>query len=170
MGTVALTRRRFLCSAIGTAAGLSAASAAVAGVKTGDRPASVTLTDLSGAPVRLPDAYQGKVLIVHFWATWCTSCLPEIDALVALFSEQGARGLLPVSVNIGETRTAVAEALGPRKVSYPVLLDAGSSAPRVYGVTGIPTTFVLNRSGVVEFKILGEIRREGLQRLVSRLL
>jgi cytochrome c biogenesis protein CcmG, thiol:disulfide interchange protein DsbE len=171
MLNAAFTRRRLLYGAVGMAVGASGlVSVATGGMKAGDRPKSVSLSTLSGESVTLPDTYTGKVLIVHFWASWCPSCWPEIDALGSLFGEQSARGLLPVSVNIGETKAAVADILRPRKVLYPILLDEDSSVSRLYGVTGIPTTFVFNRTGTIEFKIIGEVRRDGLRRLISRLL
>ncbi len=109
-------------------------------------------------------------MIIHFWASWCPSCLPEMEALNSLFEQHGKRGLIPVSVNIGESKATVMDAVGGRKISYPILLDGDSRVARSYGVTGLPTTFVLNRAGIIEVKILGEIQRDGLWRLVSGLL
>jgi cytochrome c biogenesis protein CcmG, thiol:disulfide interchange protein DsbE len=138
-------------------------------MKTGDRPKAVTLADLTGATVSLPEAYTGKVVIVHFWASWCPPCLKEIDALEALFGQYRERGLVPVSVNVGEAQARVVEALASRKVTYPILLDADSAVARPYGVTGIPTTFILERNGTIQFKVLGEIGRSGLHRIVTGL-
>jgi cytochrome c biogenesis protein CcmG/thiol:disulfide interchange protein DsbE len=165
------TRRRFLGSLLAAAAGvLAAAAAAGAPLRAGERPTPTTLNDLTGARVVLPDTYGDKVLVVHFWASWCAPCLREIDALQALLGEYRERGLAPVSVNVGEARAVVAEALRTRTVSYPILLDADSATARLYGVVGLPTTFVLDRKGVTSVKVLGEIDREGLRRVLSGLL
>jgi thiol-disulfide isomerase/thioredoxin len=143
---------------------------AEAGLKAGERPARVTLSDLAGARIVLPDAYGGRVLVVHFWASWCPPCFREIDALESLFGEYRERGFAPVSVNVGETRAVVTESLRHRKVSYPILLDAASATSRLYGVVGLPTTFVLDRTGSVAVKVLGEIDRDGLRRVLAGLL
>jgi len=160
------TRRGFLRGFL-IAAALGMAKPAAAGMRAGDRPRTVRLPDLAGAEVALPDAYLGKVVAVHFWATWCPYCIKEIDALEALFGQYRERGFTPVSVNVGETKSVAEDFLRSRKVTYPILLDTDSSTAKLYGVTGIPTTFVLDRGGVVAFKILGEVNREGLRRILS---
>jgi cytochrome c biogenesis protein CcmG, thiol:disulfide interchange protein DsbE len=91
-------------------------------------------------------------------------------ALESLFGEYRDRGVIPVSVNVGEPQDAVMDALRSRTVSYPILLDTDSAAARVYGVVGLPTTFVLDRKGFTAVKVLGEIDRDGLRRVLSGLL
>ncbi len=167
----AIPRRWFLRVGLATAAAiLGGGGSAWAGMKTGDRPKSAVLANLTGTEVTLPDAFGGKVVVVHFWASWCPPCLKEIDSLEALFGQFRERGLVPVSVNVGEAKARVVEALASRKVTYPILLDADSAVARLYGVTGIPTTFILERDGTIRFKVLGEITRSGLQRIITGLL
>jgi len=161
------TRRGFLCSLLATAAAaLGPGAPAEAALKAGERPKRATLSDLTGARIVLPDAYGGKVLVVHFWASWCPACFRELEALESLFGEYRERGVAPVSVNVGETKAVVTESLRNRKVSYPILLDTDSATARLYGVAGVPTTFVLDRAGSVTVKVLGEIDREGLRRIL----
>jgi cytochrome c biogenesis protein CcmG, thiol:disulfide interchange protein DsbE len=165
------TRRRFLRNLIATAAAVvGAGGRAEAALKAGERAARVALSDLTGARVVLPDAYGGKILVVHFWASWCPPCFREIDALESLLGEYRERGFAPVSVNVGETKAVVTESLRHRKVTYPILLDVESATARLYGVVGLPTTFVLDRAGTVAVKVLGEIDRDGLRRVLAGLL
>jgi len=165
------TRRGFLRSMLATAAAvLGAGERAAAALKAGERPARVTLSDLTGGRIALPDAYRGKILAVHFWASWCAPCFREIDALESLFGQYRERGFIPVSVNVGEPKAVVTESLRNRKVTYPILLDTESATARLYGVAGVPTTFVLERTGSVAFKVLGEIDHEGLRRILSGML
>lgn len=159
-------RRRFLQGLLATAA-LGLGAAAEAAVKAGERPTTVTLGGLTGARVALPDAYGGKILVVHFWASWCPFCLREIDALESLSGQYRERGFAPVSVNVGETKTVATDSLRDRKVTYPILFDTDAATARLYGVTGFPTTFVLDRTGSVQLRVLGEIDREGLRRILS---
>ena len=155
---------------LATAAVLGGGERAAAALKAGERPARVTLSDLSGARVVLPDAYGGSILVVHFWASWCPPCLREIDALESLLGEYRERGFAPVSVNVGESKAVVTESLRHRKVTYPILLDTDSTTVRLYGVVGLPTTYLLDRTGSVVVKVLGEIDRHGLRRVFAGLL
>ena len=170
-GPTTVARRDFLHYVIAaSAATLGLAAAGEAAVKTGDRPKTVTLGDLSGAEVALPDAFGGKVVVVHFWASWCPACLREIEALESLFGEYRERGLAPVSVNVGETKAVASEALRTRKVTYPILLDTDAATARLYGVRGVPTTFVMDRAGSIGVKVLGEFDRHGLGRILAKML
>ena len=165
------SRRGFLWSLLAAAAAvLGGGERATAALKAGERPTRVTLSDLTGARFVLPDAYGGRVLVVHFWASWCPPCFREIDALASVFGEYRERGFAPVSVNVGETKAVVTESLRHRTVTYPILLDTESATARLYGVVGLPTTFVLDRTGLVTLKVLGEIDRDGLRRILSGLL
>jgi thiol-disulfide isomerase/thioredoxin len=165
------TRRHFLyCALTAAAAALAVCGEAGAAVKTGERPRTVRLPDLTGTPVALPDAFGGRVVAVHFWASWCVPCLREIEALEGLFGEWRERGFTPVSVNVGETKAAATEVLRTRQATYPILLDTDSATARLYGVRGIPTTFVMDRAGAIGVKVLGEIDRKALRKVLAGML
>ncbi len=169
---VSLTRRRVLRGMLAASglALLSFSRSAKAAVKTGDRPRTIAAADLDGNFIAVPDAFVGRVLAVHFWASWCPPCLREIEALGSLVEQYRASGFMAVSLHVGGTKALASEFLRDRKIPYPVLLDTESAAARLYGVGGIPTTFLLDRRGVVRFKILGEIDRDGLQRMLMGML
>lgn len=138
--------------------------------RVGDILPKTTLGDLKGAPVAIPDDYKGKVVLIHFFATWCTYCPKEVAVLDAIYRKYRDKGVVPCSVDVGESRDKVDSFAADQRISYPLLLDPASSAAKQYGVTGIPTTYILDRSGVVRFRILGEITLEGLDRIVRTLL
>ena len=149
---------------------LFAAGVLQAAPRSGDILPKVTITDLKGANVTIPDAFKGKVAVIHFFATWCAYCPKEVAALGSLVRKYGDKGLIACSVDVGESRNEVASFAKEQRVSYPLLLDPSSSAAHQYGVTGIPTTYILDRSGVVRFKILGEITADGLEKILRSLL
>jgi thiol-disulfide isomerase/thioredoxin len=164
------TRRDFLQCALAASAATLGLATAEAAVRAGDRPKTVRLGDLSGAEVTLPDAFGGKVVVVHFWTTWCPACLREIEALESLFAEYRERGLAAVSVNVGESKAAATDALRTRKVTHPILLDIDGATAKLYDVRGVPTTFVLDRVGSIGIKVLGEFDRRGLGRILTEML
>jgi cytochrome c biogenesis protein CcmG, thiol:disulfide interchange protein DsbE len=166
----AVTRRRFLGCVAVAAAAMGCGGPAEVALKTGDRPKTATLDALMGGRIALPEAYRGQVVLVNFWASWCPSCREEFEALERVFGEYRNRGVMPVSVNVGETKAVAAEVLRTRNVTFPILLDPDAAVAKLYGVTGLPTTFVLDRGGAVAFKILGEVNRDGLRRILLGIL
>ncbi|HXY54984.1 MAG TPA: TlpA disulfide reductase family protein [Nitrospirota bacterium] len=121
----------------------------------GDRAPGFSLQALDGKTVSLAD-FRGKVILVHFWATWCPPCVEEMPAL-----EQFARSIrakdfqiLAVSVDEGGA-AAVAAFMQKNGLSIPVLLDPSRSIAKLYGTFKFPETYVIDRQGVVRDKAIG---------------
>lgn len=136
----------------------------------GDQAPALRLPDRQGKQVSLPAAGAGKILIIHFWATNCDYCLKEIAALEKLRREESGSRLFPVSISVKDTRAGIDDYLGETRPGYPILLDENGAVAGLYGVTGIPTTFIIDGKGIIRFKIFGEISAAGLRRLLSTLV
>ncbi len=164
--------RRLAAGALLVAALVSMAElqSAQAALKSGDRFPKIAVTDGQGKPVSLPDDFKGQVVLIHFWATWCPFCIKEIRALESLYGSYREKGFLPLSVNVGEDSQTISSFLKNEPISYRLLMDRNSEAARQAGVTGLPTTFICDRNGIVKFKIIGEINKSGLERLLATLL
>jgi len=116
---------------------------------------SFSLTGADGRPVRLSDL-EGKVVVVDFWATWCPPCEKEIPDFVALQTKYADKGLVVVGLTIDETWDPVHPFMERYKMNYPVARVDDSSIVKAYDVSqGIPTTFVIDRSGVIRLRHLG---------------
>lgn len=139
-------------------------------IKIGDAPPKFTLPDLKGNKVTVPDEFNGKVLIIRFWADWCTYCAEEMPAIDIVYNKYKERGVIILAVNAGQPKEVAEAFVSSLKISYPVLLDTYSVTAKRYGVVGLPTTFILDRNGVVREKILGETDRESFERMVMGLL
>ncbi len=139
-------------------------------MRTGDVPPRINLTDLKGNAVTLPDYFQGKVAVLHFWASWCATCRNEMTGLESMYLEYGKRGLVPCSIDVGEGKAAALSYIKDMKISYPVLLDPSSLTVKRFGVSGVPTYYVLNRQGILCLKILGEAQKGGLDKFIRTLL
>jgi peroxiredoxin len=124
------------------------------GIDVGQTPPAFTLKDIAGNDVSLSD-FEGKVVVLDIWATWCPPCRQEIPFLVALHEEFGAQGLAVVGVGMDE---GGADALRPfaeaNKMTYPVLVG-DKAVGEAYKVTSIPTTFVIGRDGAIVSKHVG---------------
>jgi cytochrome c biogenesis protein CcmG, thiol:disulfide interchange protein DsbE len=119
--------------------------------------------DLAGYPSRTPpprfsgrtvDAHRvsiedlrGKVVLVNFWASWCGECRPEMPVLERLHRELGPQGLAIVGVNAREDSTAVQRYARELGLTFPLVLDPDGKIKTMYGVVGLPTTFIVARDG-----------------------
>ena len=125
-----------------------------------------TRYDLSGVTFRLEEL-RGKVVLLNFWATWCTPCridLPHIEALHREFSEQG---LVVLGVN-SEPAALAAGFFAEQGYSFPSLVDIGDQVARQYSVKSLPTTIVIDRSGNISNYLVGLHPEERLRRELAK--
>jgi cytochrome c biogenesis protein CcmG/thiol:disulfide interchange protein DsbE len=140
--------------------------ASAASLKSGDTPREVTLQNVRGGNIKLPTDFKGKIILIHFWASWCPYCLKEMEAIESLNNEYRSTGIAPFSINVGQTKETAEAYIAKVQVTYPILLDPVSSAAGIYGVSSLPMTFIIDRKGVVRYRIMGEINRKGLDKLL----
>lgn len=119
-----------------------------------------SLRTLAGNTVTLDD-YEGRIVYLNFWATWCLPCVRELPALQQFAEEQGADGAVVLALNQGETVTEVRDflnGLGVRGLT--VLMDEEAIMRRAYNVNNFPTTYVIGPDGVQQYMKLGEFTLE----------
>ena len=126
-----------------------------------------TLTDLSGAPLRLAD-YRGKVVLLNFWATWCAPCVREIPDLVALRKELGPDQVEILGISLDTEEDDVREFVRQRGVTYPAAVDTAGVSAMYGGISSIPTTFVIDADGGIAEKIVGSRSKRGFKTAVER--
>ncbi len=106
-------------------------------------------TDLAGNPVRLAD-FEGRVVLLNFWATWCAPCVREMPALDRLQAALGDRGLAVVAVSIDRGAKVIppfAKRLGLARLG--LYHDPEGALFQAFGVTGLPATFLIGRQGQI---------------------
>ena len=91
--------------------------------------------------------YRGSVIILNFWASWCLECRPEMPVLERLQREFSSRGLVVIGVNTRETKEAARRYAKELGLTFPLVLDRDGKINALYGVVGLPTTFVIGRDG-----------------------
>jgi thiol-disulfide isomerase/thioredoxin len=107
-------------------------------------------TDLAQDPVRLAD-FEGRVVLLNFWATWCAPCVREMPSLERLQAALGDRGLSVVAVSIDRGGVAVIGLFAKRLglVELALYHDPKGALFRAFGVTGLPASFVIDRGGAI---------------------
>lgn len=99
--------------------------------------------------------YQGKVVLVHFWATWCIPCKEELPTINALWERFRDRGLVIVAV-AEDSKKAVEPFIREHGLKFPVVIDQYGKAFRSYGVRALPTSYLVNRAGNIEGIAIGQ--------------
>ena len=122
-------------------------------------PAFTAMT-LEGEPVTLA-ALSGSVVVLNVWATWCIPCREEIPQLEALHREYGAQGLKTIGVSIDAAGMGadVRDFATEQGLTYPIWLDPDHQFSLKFLTVGVPETFVIDRAGVIRFRMIGSFRR-----------
>jgi thiol-disulfide isomerase/thioredoxin len=140
---------------------------------TGSRPPEPALAakTLAGQSVRLA-SYRGDLLVINFWGSWCAPCRAEAPTLGTLARQLWSKDVRFLGVDTRDT-TAGAEAfMRTFRISYPSLNDANDQIALAFRgtvpPTGIPTTLLIDRSGHIAARIVGEASYTGLKALIAR--
>ena len=129
----------------------------------------ITLSTLADAPEKL-SSLRGKVVALNFWYAACQPCSYEMPALEKTYLEHQSQGLVILGVNTSDDSPTIRDFANRIGISYPLVRDPSLSAVSTYGVTDTPTTFIIDRSGVIRAKIVGPVSRATLLSDVTPLL
>ena len=98
-------------------------------------------------------SYRGKVVLLNFWATWCSPCIVEMPSLLELHREQPDLVILAVSVD--EDADAYTSFIARRRVDLITVRDPSESAAKLFHTDMWPETYVIDRKGVIRSKFVG---------------
>ena len=116
-----------------------------------------TFPGLDEKMVSLSD-YRGKVVLVNIWATWCPPCVEEMPSMEKLYRKFKGQNFEILAVSIDEPGLeAVAPFMKKSNLTFPALIDSEGTIKAVYGVTGIPESFIVDKQGIFIKKIVGPV-------------
>lgn len=130
-----------------------------------------TLKNQTGENIQLSD-FKGQIVILNFWAGWCTPCRKQMSVLNEIHQKYQASGITVLGINTDPKLKHAVEFLKQTSVDYPILLDPESSVPKSYAMFAMPSTVILDRNGKVGFLNVGykdgdeAIYRENIENLL----
>src|ERR1700752_3559307 len=109
-----------------------------------------TLRTMNGPNLRLAEQ-RGRVVMVNFWATWCGPCRQEMPQLDRLYQKYRASGFVLLGVNVDEDARKGADVATKLGVTFPVLLDTDKAVSKLYDLSTMPSTVIIDRDGKVRY-------------------
>ncbi len=109
-----------------------------------------TLHAMGGPNLRLKEQ-RGRVVMVNFWATWCGPCRQEMPQLNRLYEKYKSSGFVLLGVNVDDDASKAAEVAAKLGVTFPVLLDTEKTVSKLYDLSTMPSTVIIDREGKVRY-------------------
>lgn len=130
----------------------------------------LSLTTLEGLSTSLAD-YRGQVVLVNLWATWCPPCKEEMPELEAYYRKHREEGFTIVAINDGDPTADVVQFVKDYGLTFPVWLDPEYIATeQAFKTLNLPSSFVMNREGIITLSWVGGINRKALEKYVTPII
>jgi peroxiredoxin len=127
-------------------------------IQAGEEAPDFTAFNSKGEQVQLSN-YRGKAVMINFWASWCTPCVREMP-LVHELAQQNENSVETLFVNVGESKGTINEFMNSHQFDFPVIVDATGKVSKLYRITGMPATMVIDRAGQFSHILLGELTED----------
>ncbi|WP_273835659.1 redoxin domain-containing protein [Guptibacillus sedimenti] len=135
------------------------------GTEVGDQAADFTLETMEGKEVSLSD-YEGQPVFLNFWATWCPPCEEEMPD-IQQFSDEYGEEVAVLSVNFTKfepNKEAIPKFVESHNLTFPILMDReGKVGENLYQVISMPTSFMIDREGVIRQKRVGPLTLKDME-------
>jgi len=137
----------------------------------GERAPDFVLKSFDGENTRLSE-YRGDVVVLTFWANWCSECRAQLSGIRELNVVHGDAGLRPLSVSMDRLSSSLHADIASLELGFPMLDDSGLEVSRLYDVEALPIALLIDREGVVREVLQGYERDNGenYSEIVERLL
>ena len=114
--------------------------------------------------------YRGKIVVLNFWASWCTECRAESPALERAHRRYGKRGVVVLGADVDDLASDARKFINQFKLTYPMVRYSSNNAAKDFGTKALPETFVIDRSGKIVTLRRGPVDDEWLNKTLKPLL
>ena len=128
-----------------------------------------TLHLVGGGDFKLAD-YKGKPILINFFASWCLPCREEMPILEKIVNEYNPKGVVFLGVAVDDTEEKMKDFIAKYGVTFPVGLDKTASIQKSFGLYGIPTTYFIDKQGMINYFHSGSVTEELLHHELDKLL
>ena len=118
-----------------------------------------TLQTISGETVSLSD-FRGKPVMLTFWKINCAACQFQMPYTQAFYDEQSGETIAVLTINVGDSASAAQDYVTSRRLTFPVLLDRQGKVAQMYGLPGVPVTFLIDSEGIVKAYKIGAFQSQ----------
>jgi peroxiredoxin len=137
------------------------------GIREGQLAPDFELKDLEDQAVKLSD-YRGQVVLINFWATWCSYCRTEFPDLQRAYEGNRDKGFIVLAVNVQDRKESVQAYAQELGLTFPVLLDPLGRASGPYKARGLPTSYFVDQRGVIVLKKVGPVNESIIDQVLAR--
>ncbi len=143
-------------------------ASAPASLQVGSLAPNFILTTLDGKQIRLSD-YRGKPVMLNFWYATCPGCLQEIPGMQQFYAAQQATGknFVILGVNIADDAQTASQFVQQYGLTYPIVLDQNQQVLTLYNVNSTPTSYFIDRQGIIRSIVIGPVDDTTLQQDVA---
>lgn len=139
--------------------------------KNGDLAPEINLKSMTGDQIVLSQL-EGRSVLVNFWATWCGPCREEFPALGRAYKKYKDQGFVVIGVNFQDENSdeGVLTFMRNSVVTFPIVRDTGERVGRMYNVRGLPTSFFVDKTGVIRDTVVGAMDSDIIEEELAKLL
>lgn len=157
------------CSSPQEKTGGGSSGASQVGLQAGNTAPDFTLKDIDGKNVKLSD-YRGKIVVVNFFGVWCPWCVKEMPGFVSIYNDYKSKGVELLVVDVGDSESTLADYLKTNNFSIKPVIDANQEVSRKYQVNGFPTSYIIDKNGVIKKVNIGYMDEGSLKSTLDGLV
>lgn len=136
-------------------------------LKRGEPIPEISLMSTSSEMLSIPTDVQGRITMLLFWSQGCTYCKKEMPLIEPIYQKYADRGFAFVAIQVGPDMQAAKRFKSDLSITFPVVVDEDARVKGLYGVSAVPTMYVLDEKGLLKERILGGLGAADIEKMIQ---